>query len=108
VHPSGRLYDFSLSTVDAAARLLYPAMVRIPLDPPMAVAAFPEEAAALAWLDAELPNLVDGTAHAAAHGRTPPRGCLPTRCARLLLAEPACRRAAGHKVGPLQLVTVGR
>jgi DNA-binding SARP family transcriptional activator len=67
----GRLYDFYLSTVDAAARLLYPAMVRIPLDPPGSVAAFPDEAAALAWLDDELPNLVDVTAHAAAHGPHP-------------------------------------
>jgi DNA-binding SARP family transcriptional activator len=54
---AGRLADWYLSTVDAAARLLNPEMLRLPVDLPP-VAGFDGYADAVAWLDAERPNLV--------------------------------------------------
>lgn len=58
-----RLGDFYLATVDAAAGLLYPAGVRMPLagltdQTSTGGLTFDEETAALAWLDDELHNLV--------------------------------------------------
>lgn len=59
-----RLYDYYLSTTAAATGLLYPHVLRIPLDsasaPPQPTAPT-TEAAAIDWLDAELPNLVAAT-----------------------------------------------
>jgi DNA-binding SARP family transcriptional activator len=76
----GRLYAFYLSSVDAAARLLYPQVVRLPVEPTptvstrtasaptLSMVSFGDDAAALAWLDAELANLVTAIRHAGEHG----------------------------------------
>ncbi len=64
---TGRLYAFYLRTADAAARLLYPQMQRLPLPGP-AGSPFPDPAAALAWLEAERGNLVAAVERAAAEG----------------------------------------
>jgi DNA-binding SARP family transcriptional activator len=57
---TARLYEWYLSTVDAAAGLLYPHMLRLPGTPriPPAAPPFATHADALAWLDAERHNLV--------------------------------------------------
>jgi tetratricopeptide (TPR) repeat protein/transcriptional regulator with XRE-family HTH domain len=64
-----RLLGWYLRGCDAAARRLYPQMLRLPAPadearPPAAV----DDAAALAWLDAELPNLVAAVESAAGAG----------------------------------------
>ncbi len=58
----GALSDWYLSTVDAAARLLNPEMLRLPLDLP-AVDRFGGYAEAVAWLDAERANLLAAIQH---------------------------------------------
>jgi DNA-binding SARP family transcriptional activator len=74
-----RLLHWYLRTVDAAAGLLYPEILRLPAadagrsgatvaDAP---ATFDDHAAALAWLDAERANLVAAAVHAADHGPRP-------------------------------------
>jgi DNA-binding SARP family transcriptional activator len=68
-----RLCNHYLHTVDAAARLLYPGELRLPLaagvTPPGTV--FGDHTQALAWLASERPNLVAAVRHAAAHGPQP-------------------------------------
>jgi DNA-binding SARP family transcriptional activator/tetratricopeptide (TPR) repeat protein len=75
---ASRLCDFYLRTTDAAARLLYPSMQRLPM-PARLLAAhrpagagvdilFAADGAALAWLEAERPNLIATVTSAAAHG----------------------------------------
>jgi DNA-binding SARP family transcriptional activator len=69
-----RLLEWYLRTVDAAARLLYPEMLRLPLptaDTQQPTTRFEEHTQARAWLDAERPNLVSAVQHAAAHGPLP-------------------------------------
>ncbi len=69
-----RLYDYYLHTADAAARQLYPHMVRLPLpatDVRRRPADVDDHARASAWLDAERHNLVAAVGHAAAHGPLP-------------------------------------
>jgi tetratricopeptide (TPR) repeat protein len=69
------LYDWYLHTVDAAARQLYPEKLRLPLpqaEIPPSPAKFEDHIQALAWLDAERPNLVAAVRFAAEHG---PRPC---------------------------------
>ncbi|HEV2377098.1 MAG TPA: BTAD domain-containing putative transcriptional regulator, partial [Streptosporangiaceae bacterium] len=69
-----RLVSSYLSEVDAAARLLYPEKLRLPLPATRdgrAHASFDSPAAALAWLDAERPNLTAAVADAAEHGLGP-------------------------------------
>ena len=67
-----RLFDFYLHTTDAAARLLYPQMQRLPLPaPPVPVEGFADPGAALAWLEAERANLVAAVERAAADGPRP-------------------------------------
>jgi DNA-binding SARP family transcriptional activator/tetratricopeptide (TPR) repeat protein len=80
-----RLYDYYLRGVDAAARALYPVMVRLPAGGspagagpttaagpgPVAGPAFGNQASASRWLDAERPNLVAAIAHAAGHSARP-------------------------------------
>lgn len=61
-----RLHDFYLSRLDAAARRLYPHMARLPT--PSFWTAFDDDQQALAWLEAELPNLVAAIRHAAERG----------------------------------------
>jgi DNA-binding SARP family transcriptional activator/Tfp pilus assembly protein PilF len=71
---TGRLYDWYLHAVDAAARLLYPEKLRLPLPPTETKrpsATFDDHARALTWLDAERPNLVAIVSHAAEHGPRP-------------------------------------
>ncbi|QXJ25131.1 tetratricopeptide repeat protein [Actinomadura graeca] len=66
-----RLFDHYLGTAAAAMDVLYPAEKdRRPRVPAAETPGAPvdEPAAALAWLDAERPNLVAVCAHAAAHG----------------------------------------
>jgi DNA-binding SARP family transcriptional activator/Tfp pilus assembly protein PilF len=62
-----RLYDHYLRGVQAAAMRLYPHVLRLPVPEPIAAYAG-DHAEALAWLDAELPNLMAAISHAAAHG----------------------------------------
>jgi len=64
-----RLHDSYLHSVDAAARILYPHVVRLPVperDGPPPVT-FADRPAALSWLDSERPNLV-AAVRQAAHG----------------------------------------
>jgi DNA-binding SARP family transcriptional activator/tetratricopeptide (TPR) repeat protein len=53
-----RLGEWYLSTVDAAAGLLYPHMLRLPRPPAAAASPFATHADAVSWLDAERRNLV--------------------------------------------------
>jgi DNA-binding SARP family transcriptional activator len=64
-----RLEDFYLAATDAAARVLYPQMQRLPLRVP-APAEPLDHAAALAWLEDERPNLV-AAVRAAAEAHRP-------------------------------------
>jgi DNA-binding SARP family transcriptional activator/Tfp pilus assembly protein PilF len=69
-----RLYDHQLSTVDAAAGLLYPQSLRLPVPVARSGArpvAFADEGAALDWLDAERSNLLAIVTHTAEHGPRP-------------------------------------
>lgn len=65
-----RLHSYYLATTEAAAHLLYPEKAWLPV--PAAYArhrlSLPDQRAALAWLEAELPALVGVVRHAAAHG----------------------------------------
>jgi DNA-binding SARP family transcriptional activator/tetratricopeptide (TPR) repeat protein len=65
-----RLYDYYLRGVDAAARALYPVMVRLP-SASGSGPAFANQVSASRWLDAERPNLVAAIAHAAGHSARP-------------------------------------
>jgi len=67
---TGRLLDWYLAMVDAAARLLYPEKIRHPLPPPAPLPAstFRDHTHASGWLDAERANLVAAVNHAAEHG----------------------------------------
>ncbi|WP_329429080.1 tetratricopeptide repeat protein [Streptosporangium sp. NBC_01495] len=66
-----RLHRHYLATSDVAARLLYPQFMRLEL-PPAEVApspgGFDDHAAASAWLDGEVANLVAAVTFTAAHG----------------------------------------
>jgi DNA-binding SARP family transcriptional activator len=66
-----RLLGWYLRAADAAARLLYPQLPRLPVPPPLPgcpPAGFDTPAAALAWLDAERANLVAAVQRTAEHG----------------------------------------
>ena len=63
-----RMYDHYLDGVTAAARLLYPHVLRLPEPEHAAAVRFDDHQQASAWLDAERPNLVAATVHAAGHG----------------------------------------
>lgn len=73
----GRLYQYYLQALDAAARLLYPHMVRLshPGDPPggtwRAEVGFERDTEAMTWLAAERANLVTLIQDAAAGGLAP-------------------------------------
>jgi DNA-binding SARP family transcriptional activator len=62
-----RLYDWYLCRTDAAAQLLYPQLLRLPM-PARETRGFTDHTQGLAWLDAERSNLVAITSHAATHG----------------------------------------
>lgn len=65
---AGRLYDFYLCAVDAAASMLYPRAVRLPVEVPDGYphrTSFASETGALSWIDAELANLVAMTEYSA-------------------------------------------
>jgi DNA-binding SARP family transcriptional activator len=67
-----RLFDWYLRAADAAARLLYPQLLRLPLPPAAAPEVpFAGAAGALTWLDAERFNLLDAVRQAAATGPRP-------------------------------------
>ncbi|WP_188197731.1 ATP-binding protein [Nonomuraea sp. SYSU D8015] len=69
-----RLLDWYLYGIDAAAKLLYPEDVRLPLPPLAGILSPPtfiDLSQAAAWLEAELANLVAATLHAADHGPHP-------------------------------------
>ncbi|HTF08430.1 MAG TPA: BTAD domain-containing putative transcriptional regulator, partial [Asanoa sp.] len=68
----GRLHAHYLATADAAARRLYPHMVRLPLADLPKVDEFAANPTALAWLDAEHRNILAAIGHAATAG--PVRG----------------------------------
>ncbi|WP_433076094.1 BTAD domain-containing putative transcriptional regulator [Dactylosporangium sp. CA-052675] len=61
-----RVYDWYLGTLDAAARQLYPQLVRLPYAGSAPVATFCGTAQARAWLEAERQNLVSMVRHAVA------------------------------------------
>ena len=65
-----RLLDWYLYTVDAAARMVYPTKLRLPVPEAKArpVPGFDEYGHALAWLDAERLNLIAAIVHSAEHG----------------------------------------
>lgn len=73
-----RLCDFYLRTTDAAARVLYPSMQRLPMPAgrpgapgpahPGEDIVFPADGPALGWLESERPNLIATVAAAAADG----------------------------------------
>jgi len=67
-----RLFDWYLTGADAAARLIYPERLRLPV-PPAAVSGpvFATDTAALAWLDAERTNLVATIGYTADNGPRP-------------------------------------
>jgi len=70
----GRLLDWYLHTVDAAARMLYPDKLRLPLplaEAPRPATPFRDHSGALVWLDAERPNLLAAVLHAAEQGPRP-------------------------------------
>jgi DNA-binding SARP family transcriptional activator/tetratricopeptide (TPR) repeat protein len=64
-----RLCRWYLDTADAAARQLYPHMLRLPVTTGARVEF--DRPGALAWLDTERANLVAATVHAAEHGDRP-------------------------------------
>jgi tetratricopeptide (TPR) repeat protein/transcriptional regulator with XRE-family HTH domain len=69
-----RLLGWYLHTTEAAARLLHPHMVRLPVPPVdrgLPAAGFEDRSSALGCLDAERPNLVAATQHAATNGPRP-------------------------------------
>nr|MDT0658495.1 BTAD domain-containing putative transcriptional regulator [Micromonospora sp. DSM 115978] len=67
-----RLFDWYLQGADAAAKVVYPDRLRLPV-PPSGIhgPTFSTDAAALAWIDAERTNLVAAIVHAAEHGPRP-------------------------------------
>jgi DNA-binding SARP family transcriptional activator len=77
VEAAGRLSDWYLRQVDAAATVLSPEKIRLP--PPTSPThsmphpdpSFEDHAEALAWLDGERPNLLAMIRHAARHGPRP-------------------------------------
>lgn len=73
-HVVAALNEFYLQHADAAARAVYPHRARLPL-PISPVDAFAGTPDALAWLEAELPNLL-AAAHHAARGGAPRTACL--------------------------------
>jgi tetratricopeptide (TPR) repeat protein len=70
----GGLYGYYLAGLDTAARQAYPHVVRAPAARGSAETVpgpeFDTEAAAMAWLEAELPNLIAAARHAAEAGST--------------------------------------
>jgi len=68
-----RLYHHYLHTADAAARMLYPEKLRLPVPASPASPAFDDEGEALAWLEAERPNLV-AAVRESVERRTPEAG----------------------------------
>ena len=68
--PRRRLFDHYLHTADAAATVLYPQVVRLPLDG-RADRVFDDQRQAFEWLDAERDNLLAAITQAAAHGPRP-------------------------------------
>jgi tetratricopeptide (TPR) repeat protein len=73
IEASRRMYRHYLDELEGAAQVLYPQMLRLTelADQSHLTPAFADEPAALAWLDAELPNLAAATVHAAAEGPRP-------------------------------------
>jgi DNA-binding SARP family transcriptional activator/tetratricopeptide (TPR) repeat protein len=69
----GELFDWYLHAADAAAKVLSPEKLRLPLPASIDVPSptFDGHAAALAWLDAELSNLLAVIRHAREHGPRP-------------------------------------
>ncbi len=70
---AGRLYDHYLAGADAAAKVLYPQMLRLPEDQTTGeiTAEITDSDQASAWLDAERANLVAVVRHTAEHGPWP-------------------------------------
>jgi tetratricopeptide (TPR) repeat protein/DNA-binding XRE family transcriptional regulator len=69
-----RLFGWYLHTADAAAGLLYPQMLRLPVPPAGAgppAAGLKDRAGALAWLESERPSLIAAVQHAAVYGPRP-------------------------------------
>ncbi len=62
-----RLFESYLTTADAAGRALIPHFLRLPREEPVD-APFADTDEALAWLDAEWPNLAAAVEHSAEHG----------------------------------------
>jgi hypothetical protein len=95
---SERLLAWYLHGADGATQLLYPTVVRLPLPAAsshLPVPTFDDRAQALAWLDAERPNLVAAVQHAADHGPRPSAWLLADNPARVSLAGHVCRRLVG-------------
>jgi DNA-binding SARP family transcriptional activator/tetratricopeptide (TPR) repeat protein len=70
---TGRLFDWYLHSAGAAGRLIYPEQLGLSLPQRAAAppARFDGHASALAWLEAERPNLLAAVVHTAEHGPRP-------------------------------------
>jgi DNA-binding SARP family transcriptional activator/tetratricopeptide (TPR) repeat protein len=67
-----RLFDWYLAGADAAAMLVYPTRLRLPVpEATISGPTFDADTAALDWLDAERTNLVAAIAYTAEHGPRP-------------------------------------
>jgi DNA-binding SARP family transcriptional activator/tetratricopeptide (TPR) repeat protein len=86
-----RLYDWYLRSVDAAADLLYPHMLRLPRtatrSPEPGPPRFANHTTALAWLDAQRRNMVAAVQHAAAAEPEPAEAGEDLRIAACLFAD---------------------
>ncbi|MDT5038425.1 MAG: hypothetical protein QOE03_3610 [Micromonosporaceae bacterium] len=96
---SRRLYDWYLLSADAAAGLLYPEKVRLRATAPP-TGRFADDAEAMAWLDAERPNLIAAARHTAEYGPREISWLLADNLRGYLMVR-------GHTVDWLNVASVG-
>jgi DNA-binding SARP family transcriptional activator/Tfp pilus assembly protein PilF len=96
---SRRLYDWYLLSADAAAGLLYPEKLRLRAAVP-SDRGFADDADAMAWLDAERPNLIAAARHTAEYGPREVSWLLADTMRGYLMVR-------GHTVDWLNVASVG-